>query len=112
MPFRHPLLPRSTKGTPDAPILAIQFPPLMTFMYDASKRCEGEPDITLDTSNWRAVPNHSRTSSGFALQRPVLYVNDCPSEQRFFARPVVNSLPERARCGHVTLWYQCEGSRH
>ena len=41
-------------------------PPLMTFMYDASKQSEVQPDISLDTSNWRAVPNHSRTCSGLA----------------------------------------------
>jgi len=44
-----------------------------------------------------------------ALQRPVLYLNDCPSEQSFFDCPVVNSLPERARCIHVTLWHEREG---
>jgi len=38
----------------------------MTFMYDASKQSEVQPDISLDTSNWRAVPNHSRTCSGLA----------------------------------------------
>jgi len=62
------------KRTLDARILAIQFLPLMTLMYDAPKQFEVEPDIPLDTSNWRAVPNHSRASSGLALRTGLLWI--------------------------------------